>query len=155
VVVETTAGDDGAVVDPATVWRVELRSHDIHDREGVLTLTDSALVFTDRATGSQTLVAFSEIRSVRRVRASPILMVTHADGGDTAFYFSQPPPLERAVTGSVGTTATGRPLGPFGGMRRTSKRRHQRENVKYLTTKAASLKPAIQAWVDEISARRR
>ena len=72
---------------------------------------------------------------------------------ETAFYFSQPPPLEMPAPGSVGATPAGRPLGPFAAMRRTSKRRHQRENVKYLTTKAGSLKPTIQAWADEISAR--
>ena len=44
-------------------------------------------------------------------------------------------------------------MGPFAAMRRTSRRRHQRDNVKYLTTKAGSLKPTIQAWADEISAR--
>jgi hypothetical protein len=47
----------------------------------------------------------------------------------------------------------GRPLGPFAAFRRTSKRRHQRENVKYLATKAGGLKPTIQAWADEISVR--
>jgi hypothetical protein len=40
-------------------------------------------------------------------------------------------------------------------MRRTSKRRHQRENVRYLSTKAAGLKTTIQAWVDEIEGRTR
>jgi hypothetical protein len=47
----------------------------------------------------------------------------------------------------------GRPLGPIAAVRRTSKRRHQRENVKYLATKAVGLKPTIQAWADEISVR--
>jgi hypothetical protein len=84
------------------------------------------------------------------------LIVAHDERGErseTAFYFSQPPPLEVPAQGSPRATSVGRPLGPFAAFRRTSKRRHQRENVKYLATKAGGLKPTIQAWADEISAR--
>ncbi len=92
------------------------------------------------------------------MKASPVLIVTEQRDGqraDIAYYFSQPPPLDMPAPGSSGTSAAGRPLGPFAAMRRTSKRRHQRENVKYLTTKAGGLKPVIQAWADEIEARTR
>jgi len=143
-------------MEPVTVWRVQLRRGDVRDREGVLRLESDALVFEDRASASATRVAFTTIRSARRVKGSPLLIVVHdeADGrAETAFYFSQPPPLEIAERGSAGTTAMGRPLGPFAAVRRTSKRRHQRENVKYLTTKAGGLKSTIQSWADEISAR--
>lgn len=145
-------------MEPVTVWRVQLRRGDVGDREGTLRLEDDALVFEDRASASEIALPLADIRSARRVRGSPILIVAHDEAGEraeTAYYFSQPPPLEASPPGSVGTSSTGRPLGPFAAMRRTSKRRHQRENVKYLATKAGALKPTIQAWVDEISARAR
>ncbi len=145
-------------MEPVTVWRVQLRRGDVGDREGTLRLEDDALVFEDRASASEIALPLGDIRSARRVRGSPILIVAHDESGEraeTAYYFSQPPPLEASPPGSVGTSSTGRPLGPFAAMRRTSKRRHQRENVKYLATKAGALKPTIQAWVDEISARAR
>jgi hypothetical protein len=157
VVAAACAGDDVPVVEPVTVWRVQLRRGDLGEREGTLRLEADGLVFEDRATSHQTRVAFGEIRAARRVRASPVLIVTEQLDGeqraDIAYYFSQPPPLDMPAPGSSGTTAAGRPLGPFAALRRTSKRRHQRENVKYLTTKAGGLKPVIQAWADEIEAR--
>jgi hypothetical protein len=158
VVVRCAAGDDGPVVEPATVWRVQLRKGDVRDREGTLRIESDALVFQDSATTSEIRLGFHEIRSARRVRASPVLIVVHDDEGrrtETAYYFSRPPPLETPPPGSARTTSAGRPLGPFGAMRRTSKRRHQRENVRYLSTKAAGLKTTIQAWVDEIEGRTR
>jgi hypothetical protein len=156
VVARDTADDDGAVVEPATVWRVQLRRGDVRDREGTLLLDADALVFRDSASAEETRLGFGEIRSARRVKASPILIVVHDDGGErseTAYYFSPPPPLEAPPPGSAGTTSSGRPLGPFAAIRRTSKRRHQRENVRYLATKAGGLKTTIQAWVDEIGER--
>ena len=152
------AGDDVAVVEPVTVWRVQLRRGDLGEREGTLRLESDGLVFEERATSQQTKVGFADIRGARRVKASPVLVVTEQRDGqrtDVAYYFSQPPPLDMPAPGSSGTSAAGRPLGPFAAMRRTSKRRHQRENVKYLTTKAGGLKPVIQAWADEIGARTR
>ena len=151
------AGDDVPVVEPVTVWRVQLRRGDLGEREGTLRLEADGLVFEDRATSHETRVSFGKIHAARRVRASPVLIVTEQLEGqqraDIAYYFSQPPPLDMPAPGSSGTTAAGRPLGPFAALRRTSKRRHQRENVKYLTTKAGGLKPVIQAWADEIEAR--
>lgn len=138
------------------MWRVELRRGDIADREGTLSLEDDALIFEDRSTGERRGLPFRAIRSARRVRASPILLVVHAEGEqrlETAFYFSQPPPLDAPAPGSAGTSATGQPLGPFAAMRRSSKRRHQRDNVKYLATEAGRLKATIELWADEIGAR--
>jgi hypothetical protein len=146
------------MVEPVTVWRVQLRRGDVREREGTLRLEPDALVFQDASSPHEVRVAFTQIHSARRVRASPILILVHDDGGqraETAFYFSQPPPLEPPAPGTVATPTTGRPLGPFAAMRRTSRRRHQRENVKYLATKAGGLKPTIQAWADEIVARAR
>lgn len=145
-------------MEPVTVWRVQLRRGDVRDREGTLSLEADALVFEDRESASEVKVPLAEIRSARRVKASPILIVVHDDDGgrvEVAYYFTQPPPLQALDQGSIGTTSTGRPLGPFAAMRRTSKRRHQRQNVKYLATKSGGLKPTIQAWADEIGARAR
>jgi hypothetical protein len=156
VVARPTDVHDGGVVEPVTVWRVELRRGSVGDREGTLRLDADGLVFVDRAEERSVTLAYSAIRSARRVRASPILIVTHDERGERAeiaFYFSQPPPLEVAEPGRASAPSMGRPLGPFAAFRRTSKRRHQRENVKYLATKAGGLKPTIQAWADEISVR--
>jgi hypothetical protein len=146
------------VVEPVTVWRVQLRRGDVRDQEGTLRLDAEALVFRDSDSSSEIRLPFEEIRSARRVKASPILIVAHEDAGgrtETAFYFSRPPPLDAPPPGSPGRSSTGRPLGPFAAMRRTSKRRHQRENVRYLTTKSGGLKTTIQAWADEIGDRTR
>jgi hypothetical protein len=146
------------MVEPITVWRVRLRRGDLREQEGTLRLDDDGLVFVDRGSEQEQRVAFPAIRSARRVRASPILIVVHDDDdgrAETAFYFSRPPPLEVQPPGSTDGPSTARPLGPFAAMRRTSKRRHQRENVKYLATKAGAFKPTIQAWADEIGARTR
>ena len=144
------------MVEPVTVWRVHLRRGDVHDREGTLRLDDDALVFEDRATVGETRLEISAIRAVKRVKGSPILLVAHDDGGnqvETAFYFSQPPPLETSANPAGGSSA--RPtLGPLAAKQRPSKRRHQRENVRYLTARGGSLKETIQGWVEEINERR-
>lgn len=142
--------------EPITVWRVRLQRGDVRDHEGTLSLDDGALVFEDRATAGRTRLEFSAVRSAKRVRASPILLVVHDDEGmrvQTAFYFSQPPPLEAPPGGSPDERSTGRPLGPLAAARGTSKKRHQRENVRYLTVKSGGAKQTIEAWVDEIRAR--
>jgi hypothetical protein len=82
------------------------------------------------------------------------------DGGtvETAFYFTQPPPLRPPEPGEPPSPAAiggRRPRGPFSAIRRTSKRRHMRENVRYLTTQSGSKKPQIDAWVSEIADRTR
>ncbi len=144
------------MVEPVTVWRVHLRRGDVRDREGTLRLDDDALVFEDRETAGETRLEISAIRSAKRVKASPILLVAHDDGGDrieTAFYFSQPPPLETS-TGPVGGSSARPALGPLAAMQRSSKRRHQRENVRYLTARGGNAKQAIQEWVEEIGERR-
>ena len=93
--------------------------------------------------------------------APPILIVTHEDDGgtvETAFYFTQPPPLRPPEPGDEPSPASmpGRkPLGPFSAIRRTSRRRHMRENVRYLTVQSGSKKPEIEAWVSEIAERTR
>jgi hypothetical protein len=161
VVGASLARHDDRVLEPATVWMVKLRRGDLADIKGTLQLDGDAVRFTESKSGIDHRIAYAEVRRARRVRGSPILIVAHGSElgtVETAFYFSQPPPL-RAATPSAPAAPTsvtgGRPLGPFGAFRRTSRRRHMRENVRYLTVQSGGKKPLIQAWADEITARRR
>ena len=140
--------------DPVTVWRVVLRRGDVKEREGILRLDEDALVFEDAATAGETRTAFSAIRSAKRLRGSPVLLVTHDDSGEVAriaFYFAQPPVLDMPATGASERSRE-RPVSPLASAR-SSKRRHQRDNVRYLTARAGRTKEPIDAWVVEIRAR--
>lgn len=140
--------------EPVTVWKVVLRRGDVREREGTLSLDDDALVFEEPATASRTRMAFSAIRSVKRLRGSPVLMIAHVESDEvvrTAFYFAQPPPLELSTRAPGG--ASERQIGPIAASRRSSRRRHQRDNVRYLTARAGRMKGPIDAWVMEIRAR--
>jgi hypothetical protein len=46
-----------------------------------------------------------------------------------------------------------RPAGAFGAFRRSSKRRHMRTNLGYLTTANSNYRATIKQWVEEIGAR--
>ncbi|HEY6567713.1 MAG TPA: hypothetical protein VI341_09365, partial [Actinomycetota bacterium] len=144
--------------EPTTVWMVRLRKGDLGERKGLLTLDAEGLVFRDESLEQVRTLRLEQVRRVKRVRGSPILLVSHEeDRGvkETAFYFAEPPPLAPADPFAVSeaSASTGRPLSPLAAMRRTSKKRHMRENVRYLTAKSGSRKPEIQAWVEEITAR--
>lgn len=142
--------------EPVTVWKVRLRRGDLREHEGTLRLDDDALVFEDTASTDETRLEFSAIRSAKRVRASPILLVAHEDRGErveTAFYFSQPPPLDASSRRGGEAASKDRALPPLASVRGSSRKRHQRENVRYLTARSGSLKPTIEAWVQEIGAR--
>lgn len=148
------------MLEDVTVWMVRLdRGRASDDIQGTLVMGDDALVFTDARSSSQTRFPLADLRKPKRVRGSPILMlVDRADAGTqrTAFYFSQPPPLrppEPGTTSLPGAGLESRPMGAFGALRRTSKRRHMRTNIGYLTTMNANHKTVIDAWVAEIGAR--
>ncbi len=145
--------------EPTTVWMVRLRKGEMGERKGLLTLDDEGLVFRDESLEQVRVVRFAQMRRAKRVKGSPILLVSHEDdergAKETAFYFTPPPPLTPgdpfAVTESSGSM--GRPMNPLAAMRRNSKRRHMRDNVRYLTAKSGSRKPEINAWVQEITER--
>ena len=147
--------------EPTTVWMVRLRRGDAGEEKGTLRLEDDCLVFEDAAVRGLQRLAFAHVRRARRVRGSPILMVTHGQDDtseEIAFYFTEPPPLKPAQPGQVSPATTrtgGRPVGAFSAMRRSSKRRHVRDNVRYLTTQSGSKKLEIEAWVDAIASRTR
>jgi len=144
----------------STVWMVRLdRGKADEDVRGTLEIEDDAVVFTEADSGARTRFPFDGMRKPGRVRGSPILMLAESTAGGirrTAFYFSQPPPLRPPEPSSAGPPGTGiesGPMGAFGAFRRSSKRRHIRSNLGYLTAAAADHKGVIQAWVEEIGAR--
>lgn len=145
-----------------TVWMVRLdRGLVDDDVRGTLELEPDAVVFTEARSGIEHRIPIHAMQRPKRVRGSPILMIAHAaEGGSrrVAFYFSQPPPLRPPDPGSAALPESdlgGRPMGAFGAFRRTTKRRHMRTNLTYLTTANASLKRSIEAWVEEIATRMR
>lgn len=142
------------------VWMVRLdRGQADADIQGTLVMRDDAVVFTDSRSSAQTRFPLVGLRKPKRVRGSPILILVDRSETvtrRTAFYFSQPPPLrppEPGTTSLPGAGLNSRPMGPLGAMRRSSKRRHMRTNIGYLTTMNANHKTVIDAWVAEIGAR--
>ena len=135
---------------PTTVWAVELGPRSsLEEVKGSLSMTSDGLVFTprDERRPTQTL-AFAEIARVRRLRGSPVLMVVSrgANGtARTAFYFAQPPPLERP------DETTSRPT-PFG-LGRTTKRKVRRQNVSYLGAWNAEKKELLREWERQLRTR--
>jgi hypothetical protein len=138
---------------PTTVWMVELGRGSAAEAKGTLFLDLDAVRFEDERTGTVIRVAFSSIRRARRNRGSPILLIdAHGDGDSRklAFYFSQPPPLAPPEPGAAtppGMGLSARPGGAFGAIRRTSKRRHMRTNIGYLTTSNTGKKELIERWL--------
>ena len=147
------------MLEDAIVWMVRLDRGQVDDDiKGTLVLGDDAVVFTDSRSSAQTRFPLAGLRKPKRVRGSPILMLVDQTATGlrrTAFYFSQPPPMHPPEPGttSLPTGQSARQVGAFGAFRRTSKRRHMRTNIGYLTTMNASHKPMIDAWVAEIGAR--
>ncbi len=145
-----------------TVWMVRLDRGQVEDDvRGTLVLDPEAVVFREARSGIEHRIPIRTMQQPKRVKGSPILMIVHSAEGEVrrvAFYFSQPPPLRPTEPGSTALPEAGpggQPMGAFGAFRRSSKRRHMRTNLSYLTTTNASYKQAIQEWVVEIGARMR
>jgi hypothetical protein len=122
------------------VWAVELgRGSSLADLQGTLALEAEVLSFDPREEGRPARrIRFADIRKVKRLRGSPVLLVVHADQGgiaQTAFYFIQPPPLDPPV----------RTTSPFS-FGRSSKRKERRRNVGYLTASNQRKKEELRAW---------
>lgn len=151
-----TKGEDWVVLEPVTVWMVHLgRATRVTPVEvrGTLSLGETGLEFTESKTGADASFDYASIRRARRVRGSPVLLVDWRQGDEdrrTAFYFSQPPPLQ-PVTRSPTVDPPG-PLGPF--TRATpSKRQVARMNLGYLRSTSVSMKPVIRAWEQAVAER--
>ena len=120
---------------------------------GTLTLGETGLEFTESKTGVDARFDYGSIRRARRIRGSPVLLVDwRKDGEDrrTAFYFSQPPPLQPVTRSS--TIEPPGPLGPF--TRATpSKRQVARMNLGYLRSTSVTSRELVRGWERAVSER--
>jgi hypothetical protein len=135
----------GPVEDHVTVWAVDLgRDALLKERRGTLSLDAGALRFEPAAEGQpEVLIALAEIRKVRRLKGSPVLLVVRPwEGGDriTAFYFVQPPPLEAFRRDTPEPRQPG-----FAGLR-SPRRRARKQNVGYLGMSNRQKKAELVAW---------
>lgn len=151
----STTGEDWQVVEPTDVWMVHLGVHRKPlEVRGTLTLGEHGLEFVERKTGADVRFEYGSIRRAKRIRGSPVLMIDwRKDGEDrkTAFYFSQPPPLEPMPRSPTLEPPRG-PLGPF--TRATpSKRQVARMNLGYLRSTSAANKGAVRAWAEAVTER--
>ena len=140
------------MVDEQVVWLVPLRRGRNDEYKGVLTLEPAALVFVERKEGERVEIALSDIRRAKRVRGSPVLLISIGDRGsraEVAFYFTQPPPLQPAETSeSKRPSVAG--LAPGSGGSRKGKKRVIRTNVAYLNNANVQKKALVETWVAAI-----
>ena len=129
-----------------TVWTVELGPGSRLDEvRGSLALVGQELLFTPRdQPGAERRYALEQVVQARRVRGSPVLMIvreTPEGPRRTAFYFVQPPPLERIET----------PQRPsVGGLGRNPKRRVRRQNASYLGLWSREKKAVLREWERQV-----
>jgi hypothetical protein len=131
-----------------TVWMVELGSASrLEEIRGSLALLEDALVFSPRdRPGTEHRYALREVRQTRRLRGSPVLVIlqdTPTGTRKTAFYFVQPPPLDRP---NLETRPT------LGGIGRNSKRKVRRQNASYLGLWNREKKAVLREWELEVKA---
>jgi hypothetical protein len=147
---------DGLVVEPVTVWMVHLGlgggTKPLEVR-GTLSLEEEGLTFVERKSGADVRFEYASIRRAKRLRGSPVLLVDWRRGDEprkTAFYFSQPPPLE-----PVPRSATIEPRGPLGPFTRAtpSKRQVARMNLGYLRSTSVTNRKVLKAWAQAVSER--
>ena len=131
------------------VWAVELSEGlATSEREGRLWRDAEELRFEPASEGQAGVsIPFREVRKVRRLRGSPVLMVVRRRGDReirTAFYFVQPPPL----TAFTETQTDVRSIMPF----RNPRRKARRENVGYLGLMNREKKAELIEWEREVRA---
>ena len=126
-----------------TVWAVDVGPGASPDEvKGSLSLSSDALIFTPRdESRPERRIDLVEITKIRRLRGSPVLLVMREGVGRqpvrTAFYFVQPPPLERPNDDTRMT-----PLG----IGRNTKRKVRRQNVSYLGLWNKEKKAVLVEW---------
>ena len=144
------------MVEPVIVWMVHLalgQGTKPPEIRGTLSLGEGGLEFVEKKTGADVRFDYASIRRAKRLRGSPVLLVDWRRDGEarkTAFYFSQPPPLE-----PVSRSATIEPRGPLGHLTRAtpSKRQVTRMNLGYLRSTAVANKKVVKAWAEAVSER--
>jgi len=146
------------VVEPVIVWMVHLGLGDGRkpvEVRGTLSLGEEGLEFVERKSGADVRFDYASIRRAKRLRGSPVLLVDWRRADDprkTAFYFSQPPPLE-----PVPRSATIEPRGPLGPFTRAtpSKRQVARMNLGYLRSTSVANRSVVKAWAGAVTERMR
>jgi hypothetical protein len=144
---------------PITVWMVHLeRGGDLRETKGTLSLDETAIVFEERD-GGTTRFPLGSVRRAKRPIGSPVMLVHwERDGSrrETAFYFTQPPPLpgrtDAEPTSGAELLRSPRP-GLIGSARQPSKRRQRKQAMSYMTAHAGTSREAIRVWVQAISER--
>ena len=149
-----STGEDGFVPGSTIVWMVQLGTGiPPDDIRGRLQLGDTALEFSAVKPGADARIEYADIRKAKRIRGSPVLLVDWQREGAkrrTAFYFSQPPPLE-PVPRSPTIVPPG-PLGPF--TRATpTKRQVARMNLGYLRSTSVSSRQLVREWERAVTER--
>lgn len=150
--------EDCRVVEPVTVWMVHLglqAGAKAPEVRGTLNLGEEGLEFVERKSGADVRFDYASIRRAKRLRGSPVLLLDWTTGEaerKTAFYFSQPPPLE-----PVPRSATIDPRGPLGPFTRAtpSKRQVARMNLGYLRSTSVTNRQVVKAWAEAVSERMR
>ena len=138
------------MMESVTVWAVDLLRDPGTDRRGSLSLAPDAIEFRSDAPGHEVRIPFDRVAKVRRLRASPVLMVFHEGDGvrlRTAFFFVQPPPLEPVLRTRDRPTS----VSPFGtGL--LSRKRARRQNASYLGLGNQSKRDVVIAWERRVRA---
>jgi hypothetical protein len=129
-----------------TVWAVELGPESAQEEvKGSLALASDAIVFTPRDDRRpERRYALRDVEQTRRLRGSPVLLIVRntAEGPRrTAFYFVQPPPLERPDLPERPT---------FGGFGRNSQRKVRRQNASYLGVWNREKKALLREWERQV-----
>ena len=126
--------------DRVTAWHVRLaKGTGMHDTKGWLSLTDEAIRFVDARETDELQIPFRNVRKVRRVVGSPIILVVHDEDGtriETAFYFVQPPPLNPPATGSLTRSMFGS----------SPKRKNRRRGAAYLGQANQDHRQDVKHW---------
>lgn len=127
--------------EPTIVWAVDLeRGSSLQEVTGTLTLAPDALEFQPRDERLPLRrIELDHVRKVKRLRASPVLMVVHerdARRVQTAFYFAQPPPIDPKPSPPATPLSFGR----------QTKRKARRQAVGYLATTNQRKKEEVREW---------
>ena len=118
-------------METATVWAARLGSPD-DGVKGSLILDPIELAFIADRGDVEIRIPLPQIRRVRRVLGSPVMVVEH-DTTVVAFYFAQPPPLDRSS--SI-----------------IERRRDRSTSLTYLGDTNSALRRDIKRWVGRIRA---